>query len=104
MSTTLIVSLLGMVFEPRTVLGQSTWAKPAKVSISIALYLATMLWMLGFDTLRPRLSHIVLTASAWMLLIETVVIVLQAARGSSSHFNVSAPLNTAPHSIPHCGA
>lgn len=99
MIVTLVVSMLGMVLDPRTVLGQPTWAKPAKFSISIALYSATMLWMFGFDTLRPRLSRFILTASAWALFIEMVVIVLQSARGLSSHFNNATPLDAALWSV-----
>lgn len=89
------ISAVGMMFDAREVLGVNTWVKPLKFSISLILYAATMLWMFRYTKRLPRLKSFVLTASAFILFGEIVLIVLQAARAVPSHFNVSGSLNAA---------
>jgi len=87
MVITTILGLIGMALDPRTVLGQSNWAKTTKFSISLVLYSGTMLWIFGYDTLRPRLSRFILSASAYTLGVEMVLIIFQGARAVPMHFN-----------------
>lgn len=87
MVTTTVLGLIGMAVDPRTVLGQSNWAKTTKFSISLVLYSGTMLWIFGYDTLRPRLSRFILSASAYILIFEMTLIIFQGARAVPMHFN-----------------
>ncbi len=94
-----VVAAVGMLVDPRLVLGAPTWTKTAKFTISIALYAGTLLWVLGQIKQRPRLVRFISNATAAFLLIEIAIIVLQAARGVPSHFNASSILDGALFSI-----
>jgi len=89
----LVASGLGVWLDPRTILGAPAWLKPAKFAASIAVYSLTLTWMFGYLPAYPRLRRHVGRLSALMLSIEIIIIGLQAARGTTSHFNVSTPLN-----------
>ncbi len=84
----------GLLLDPRYVTGAPVWLKPLKFAVSITVYSFTLLWMLSF--LRP--SRLV-RACSWVILsmfaLEWAAIIMQAARGTTSHFNVSTPLNLA---------
>lgn len=82
-----LLGLIGMALDDRTVLGMPTWAKTTKFSLSIALYAGSMLWVYGYDTLRPRLSRFILSASAYIFALEIGLIAFQGARGVPIHFN-----------------
>lgn len=90
-----VVAIAGMLFDPRTVLGASTWAKTVKFTISVALYCGTLIWVLSRITQRPRLVRFVGNATGALLLLEIAIISLQAARGVPSHFNYSTWLDSA---------
>ncbi len=87
--------LAGVFLDPRYVTGAPVWLKPLKFSVSITVYTLTILWMLGFVEGKKKL----VSALAWLILgsfaVEMLVIGGQAARGVTSHFNVSSPLNGA---------
>lgn len=91
--------LLPLAFlDTRLVTGQPVWIKPLKFAISVSLYSGTLMWLLGYvkkQVLARRVAWIV----AVTLLIEMILIVLQAARGVASHFNVDAPVDGAIFSI-----
>lgn len=96
---TSILGLVGFALDERTVLGMPTWAKTSKFSLSIALYAATMLWVFGYDTLRPRLSRFILSASAYILALEIGLIIFQGSRAVPMHFNNATPFDTTLFSI-----
>lgn len=93
MVVTSVLGLVGFFLDPRTVLGQPTWAKTTKFSLSLVLYTSTMLWIFGYDTLRPRLSRFILSASAYILGLEMVLMIFQGARAVPMHFNNSTPFD-----------
>ncbi|MEQ4715560.1 hypothetical protein [Nonomuraea sp. B19D2] len=41
------VSLMGLVVDERTLLGQGVWLKPVKFALSFGLYAITLAWMIG---------------------------------------------------------
>lgn len=90
-----IIGAIGMLIDPRVVLGMPNWAKSTKFGISLSLYGAVLLWMLPMITNRPRLVRFVATGIGVTLLIEIVLLMVQATRGVPMHFNVSTPLNSA---------
>jgi hypothetical protein len=84
---------IGLLIDPRFITGQPAWLKPAKFAISISIYAFTLVWLLSFVRGHTRLVGLVSWATAAALFIEMAVIVLQVARGTTSHFNVSTPLD-----------
>ncbi len=95
----LAVSVVGLVLDPRTVLGQSTWAKPTKFMLSFLFYIPTMYWLYAHVNIRPRLKSFVMHGSAAVLMLELVLLMFQGARAVPMHFNVSTPFNTALWSV-----
>ena len=95
MAAVLVVALVGLVVDPRVITGAPAWMKPLKFAISIAVYGATLLWMLTFIPERPRLVALV----SWGLFIgfalEIGLIVMQVLRGTTSHFNLATPFDAA---------
>jgi hypothetical protein len=89
-----LIGALGMLIDPRIVLGMPNWAKSTKFGISLSLYGASLLWMLPLITRWPRLVRFVATGIGATLLFEMVLLVVQATRGVPIHFNVSTPLDT----------
>ena len=89
------VALVGLIVDLRVITGAPAWMKPLKFAISVAVYGATLLWMLTFVPDRPRL----VAALSWGLFLgfsfELVLIVAQVLRGTTSHFNQSTPLDAA---------
>jgi hypothetical protein len=89
------VALLGLVVDPRVITGAPAWMKPLKFAVSIAIYSATLLWMLTFIPDRPRL----VAAISWGLFlafgIEMVLIVMQVLRNTTSHFNQATSFDAA---------
>jgi hypothetical protein len=83
----------GLVFDERVVLGAPVWLKPAKFAVSIAVYCLTLAAVFEYipSFVRTRRSVGWLTAIA--MLIEMAIISGQAARGTTSHFNVSTPFD-----------
>src|SRR5262249_54694684 len=86
-------TLVGMFVDHRLITGAPVWLKPAKFAISISVYCFTLVWLLGFVENRPRLVRLITNVTVAGVLAEMVIIVAQAARGTTSHFNLSTPLN-----------
>lgn len=82
-----VVSLVGLVVDDRTVLGQPTWLKPLKFGLSFALYAVTMAWLIGKLPQARRTAWWAGTVIAVFGFVEVALIAGQAARGRMSHFN-----------------
>ncbi|MDR6505733.1 hypothetical protein [Arthrobacter oryzae] len=92
MAAATLMTLAGLIFDPRMLDGAPLWAKPFKFSISILIYAVTLSWLLGQLPRWRRLSWWAGTVTAVFLAVEIVIIGGAAAAGSTSHFNVSTPL------------
>lgn len=92
MAASSLVTLAGLIFDPRLLDGSPLWAKPFKFSVSILIYAVTLSWLLGQLPRWRRLAWWAGTVSAVFLTVEMLVIGGAAAAGSTSHFNVSTPL------------
>ena len=88
-------SLVGLVIDPRVITGAPAWLKPFKFAVSIAVYSLTLAWIFGHLTGWPRMRRFVGWTTAIVFVLEVALIDMQAWRGTTSHFNVSTPLNTA---------
>lgn len=88
----LAVSLVGLVVDPRTITNAPAWLKPAKFGASIAVFTITLTFLVR-DLPPSRLLRAATTVIGWALIVEMVLITGQAARGTTSHFNVRTPLD-----------
>ncbi len=95
MLVALLFSMAGIWLDPRVITGMPAWVKPAKFAISTAIYSGTLAWLLRYVEVWPRLMRAAAQTTAWMLVLEVAIIDLQAARGTTSHFNVGTPLDGA---------
>lgn len=90
-----IVSVAGLVADPREILGAPAWAKPLKFSLSILVYAVTWAWLIAQLPRWRRAAHVLGTIIAVCLGVEQVLIVWAAATGTTSHFNVSNGMHIA---------
>ncbi len=90
----LAASLVGLLVDQRTITNAPAWLKPAKFGASIAVFTATLTFLVR-ELPQSRSRRISTTLIGGMLILELVLIVVQAARGTTSHFNVDTPLDRA---------
>jgi len=90
----LMLALIGLVFDVRVIAGAPAMLKPAKFGASGAAYLFTLAWMIR-DLPRSRILRVAAASIGWIIVLETVLIFVQAVRGVNSHFNVNTPLDIA---------
>lgn len=91
----LAIAAAGLLLDPRLVTGQPVWLKPAKFALSIAVYSATLVWLLSFVTGHRRVVRFVSALTALGLGVEIAIIAGQAVRGVASHFNDETLLDAA---------
>jgi hypothetical protein len=89
------VCVIGLIVDPRELVGAPLWAKPLKFALSTFVYAITWSWLIGQLVRFHRVAWWAGTVSAALLVVEDVIIVAAQAWGVTSHFNVSSPLNTA---------
>jgi hypothetical protein len=81
-----------MQFETRQILGVNMWLKPFKFYASVGIMVLTMGWLLHYlnnaKAIRRYSTGIVIT-----MFFENGLILLQAIRGTKSHYNISSPFN-----------
>ena len=93
MAPVLAAAAVGLVADDRLITGAPAWLKPAKFAASIAIYTVTLAWVFAHLPEWPRVRRFAGRTTAATLLLEMAVIVVQAWRGTSSHFNISTPLD-----------
>ncbi|HWG91255.1 MAG TPA: hypothetical protein VNZ52_10455 [Candidatus Thermoplasmatota archaeon] len=79
-------------FDGRTILGVDPWVKPTKFTLSIGIYLITIAALL-LPLAASRTKGFIRQTSVWTMVGEMAIIVAQAARGTTSHFNIATPLD-----------
>ncbi len=76
-------------FDSTQILGINRWIKPIKFSISSAMFLFTvavyLIYLQGFE----QSKNIITWATIFIMFAEVALIVMQATRGTTSHFNIS---------------
>ncbi|QKG56817.1 hypothetical protein GKZ68_09400 [Hymenobacter sp. BRD128] len=88
------LALALLPLDHRHVTGVLVWIKPLKFSLSIVAYAWTLGWLLA-DLPAPaqRAVRRLSAGVALSMVVEQAVIFIQAGRGTTSHYNVSSPLN-----------
>jgi len=76
-------------FDQRIVTGINPWIKPMKFSFSNAAFLWTVGWFQGYLLGPHRTKRLVSFGISLAMLAEIVLITMQAARGTTSHYNVA---------------
>jgi hypothetical protein len=90
-----IACALGIVIDPHTITGVPAWLKPAKFAISSAIFTGTIAWLFQYISIWPRFKRIAGWMLSIILVLEVGIIDVQAARGTTSHFNHGTPLDFA---------
>jgi hypothetical protein len=88
-----VASLIGIFVDPRIITGAPAWLKSFKFAVSTAIYSLTLAWVFGWLSDSPRVRRVVGWTTAIVFVLEVSIIDVQAWRGTTSHFNVSTPLN-----------
>ncbi|MGH7566883.1 MAG: hypothetical protein ACREK2_08645, partial [Gemmatimonadota bacterium] len=91
----LVLFLVILPFDSRTVTGLNPWIKPIKFAASIAIYTATIGWLLPHVRSARLAKGVVRWGVAIVMTIEMTCIALQATRGTISHYNFSTPFDAA---------
>jgi hypothetical protein len=93
MSGALVVSVIGLLVDPRVITGAPAWLKPAKFAVSTAIYMLTLAGIFTLLPEWPRTRRVVGWLTAVILVLEVAIIDTQAWRGTTSHFNVGTVLD-----------
>lgn len=87
-----IVCLALMPFEQAQILGVNRWLKPYKFYVSVGIMVLTMGWLLYYLDSAKKIKRY-----SWLIFIsmffENGLIITQAVRNTTSHFNVTSSLN-----------
>ncbi len=83
-----------MQIDGRLLLGRNVWTKPWKFAISIAVFTATIGWILPSLSLTDRVEKLASYTISGAMTVEIALISTQAARGVASHFNTGTSLDT----------
>jgi hypothetical protein len=88
-----VICLGMMTIDPQQITGIDAWIKPAKFGLSSSVTCLTLAWIASYLTEWPRLRKWSARVFASSIALEIVIINTQAARGTTSHFNVSTPID-----------
>ena len=89
------IYVIAAIADPRLITNAPAFVKPLKFILSSGIYVTTFLWLLTLVQGRRRWVQIAANVTALGLLIENVLITLQAIRGVTSHFNFTTPMDGA---------
>lgn len=95
----LVVVTLLSIGDQRLILGLNPWIKPMKFLISIALFLWSIAWFMPETAADAVKRALVRWTIAGAMVIEIVLITMQAARGTTSHFNAQTPFDLAVFNV-----
>lgn len=91
----LCFAILAMIapFDSTEILGVNRWIKPMKFFVSIAIFVWTVAIYLKFLKGCEKQARFISWGFIAIFIIEMVIITGQAARGTTSHFNIKTPLD-----------
>jgi hypothetical protein len=80
-------------FDSVQVLGINRWIKPMKFFVSTAIFVWTVALYLSYLKDYRKSAFVISWGMVLIFVVEMSAIVLQAARGTTSHFNVKEPFD-----------
>lgn len=86
----ILISVVGLLIDDRTLLGVNVWIKPLKFAISTGIYIFTVGYLTTLYPFSKLKRNIINNIVSWTLLIEVLIIFFQGARGVQSHYNQSS--------------
>ena len=89
----LVACIIATQFDSRQITGVNAWLKPAKFGISSAITCLSLAWIASYLKDWPRLRVWSARVFAASIALEIVIIDMQAARGTTSHFNMTTPFD-----------
>jgi hypothetical protein len=95
MAADLVFAMLGLVVDRRVITGAPAWLKPAKFALSTMIAAWSFAYCIASTSIWPRLTRALDVVLAACLAIEIALIDMQAARGTTSHFNFSTQFDAA---------
>ncbi|MCE7005868.1 hypothetical protein LWC34_24000 [Kibdelosporangium philippinense] len=95
----LVLSVGGLLFDDRVLIGDPIWLKPFKFAVSIAVYAATLAWMVSLLHKGKRVAWWMAMITTVAMVIEMIALVLQTVRGVPSHFNAAPGFDSMVFSI-----
>jgi hypothetical protein len=95
MAVDLVLCMLGLVVDHRVITGAPAWLKPAKFALSTMIACWSFAFCMASTTIWPRVRRVLDVVLATGLFIEIALIDMQAARGTSSHFNLGTRFDAA---------
>lgn len=95
----LLVLLVVAPFDHRQVMGLNPFIKPMKFTISIAIYVWTLGWLLAYLRDAERPVAWISRGVALSMLLEIIPITMQAARGTTSHYNCATAFDCAAFNL-----
>ncbi|GAA2857903.1 hypothetical protein Acy02nite_67420 [Actinoplanes cyaneus] len=94
-----LIAGIGLLADSRMLTGVPIWLKPFKFAVSFVVYAWALSWLLSVLPRRSRVAEWAGTIIVGMMVAEMAVIVTQVIRGTTSHYNVTTPLNATLWSI-----
>lgn len=82
-----VITILLSLFDTRLITGVNAWLKPMKFMVSITIYLWTIAWYTGYLQKGNWAVHLISWGASTSMIIESVCILGQAVRGTTSHYN-----------------
>jgi hypothetical protein len=82
----LVISTIGLIIDDRVLNYSPLWLKPFKFAISSIIYALTLIYLTSLIP-NQRFLKISNSITSYGLIVELIIIYLQAYRGRMSHFN-----------------
>ena len=99
MAADLVFCVLGLVVDRRVITGAPAWLKPAKFALSTMIAAGSFAFCIASTGIWRRFTRALDVILAAALFIEILLIDMQAARGTSSHFNFATRFDGAVFAV-----
>jgi hypothetical protein len=99
MAADLVFALCGLVVDRQVITGAPAWLKPAKFALSTMIAAWSFAFCIASTRIWPRVTRALDIVLAGALAIEIGLIDMQAARGTTSHFNIATPFDGAVFAV-----
>ncbi|HEX8267665.1 MAG TPA: hypothetical protein VF596_19855 [Pyrinomonadaceae bacterium] len=90
-----IILVIGSFFDSQQILGINRWIKPVKFAVSGAVFLWTAAIYLYYLRDYKTSARVIASGTAFAIIGEIILIVMQSARGKTSHFNFTTSFDSA---------